>query len=248
MKYRKYLLYAAAAFLLLIIPLLMIPGFRFSILLSIGCAGLCILFWLLTKSPTAPRKKLCKILLIFLLIGCMAAGITLGFVVSAANPSEGLPCRYIIVLGAKVNGTAPSLTLRERINAAYDYLSGNPEAIAVLSGGQGPDEGMTEAACMQRELLQMGIPASRLLLEEKSTSTMENLRFSLDILEAETGSRPGRVGIISSEYHMFRAIRFGRELGLDVVGVPAKTTWVPLRVNYYLREIVAVWKYLILGP
>lgn len=248
MKYRKYLLYAAAAFVLLAFALMIVPGFQFSIILCFGAAALSVLFWFLTKAPTKTTKCICRVLLAFVLIGCLAAGITLGFVVSAANPAQLAANRYIIVLGAGVNGTVPSLTLQERINAAYRYLSGNPETVAVLSGGQGPGEDISEAACMYRELTQMGIPASRLLTEDRSTSTMENLRYSLDILEAQTGSRPGKLGIISSEYHMFRAKQFAAELGLEANCIPAKTTWVPLRVNYYLREVAAVWKYLILGP
>ena len=93
----------------------------------------------------------------------------------------------------------------------------------------------------------MGIDGNRLLLEENSTSTGENLLFSLDILEKSTGSRPERIGIISSEYHIFRAKCFAKKLGLEPVGIPAETSWLSLRLNYYLREIAAVWKFLILG-
>ena len=226
----------------------MVPGFRFSIILCLAFAAVCVLVYFLLKYPTPLTRKLLRGICILLLAGCLVAGVTLGFIVSAATPGELPACRYAIVLGAGVNGTEPSLTLQERINAAYDYLRANPETIAVLSGGQGPNEDMTEAACMYRELTEMGIPGSRLLLEEKATSTMENLTFSLDILEAETGTRPTKLGLISSEYHMFRATRFAGELGLEAIGIPAKTTWFPLRVNYYLREVVAVWKYLVLGP
>ena len=94
----------------------------------------------------------------------------------------------------------------------------------------------------------MGIDPSRLLLEEAATSTIENLRFSMDLLQAETGSAPKSIAIVSSEYHLFRACLFAKSLGLDAVGIPAKTAIFPLRCNYYLREIVAVWKYFVLGP
>ena len=94
----------------------------------------------------------------------------------------------------------------------------------------------------------MGIDGTRLLQEDRSTSTIENLTFALDVAEEVTGMRPAKVGIVSSEYHIFRATRFAQDLELEAFGVPAKTTWFPLRLNYYLREIVAVWKYLLLGP
>ena len=70
----------------------------------------------------------------------------------------------------------------------------------------------------------------------------------MDVLEAHLGFRPQKIGIVSSEYHLFRAGLFARELDLDSFGIPSKTTWFALRTNYSLREIVAVWKYLLLGP
>ena len=149
------------------------------------------------------------------------------------------------MLGAGVNGSKPSLSLQERIQAAYAYLTAHPNTIAVLSGGQGSGEDITEATCMYGELTAMGIDGSRLLLEEKSSSTMENLTFTMELLQAQSGSRPARVGIVSSEYHLFRAGLFAKALGVESVGIPAKTTWVSLRLNYYLREVAAVWKYLV---
>lgn len=248
MKYRKHLIYAAVCFGVLALLLGIVPGFQFSIVLSIGCGILCLFFWLLTKSPTKTKKCICICLLTLVLTACIAASITLGFVVSAANPTQISACRYIVVLGAGVNGTVPSLSLRERINCAYEYLVQNPEAVAVLSGGQGPGEDMTEAACMYRELTEMGISGDRLLLEETSTSTIENLKFSMNILEEEIGFCPQTIGIISSEYHIFRATQYAGDLGLEAIGIPAKTTWFPLRANYYLREVAAIWKYLLFGP
>ena len=101
---------------------------------------------------------------------------------------------------------------------------------------------------MFNELVARGIAPDRLWLEDQSTSTIENLTFALDVAENTTGTRPTKIGIVSSEYHIFRATRFARDLELEAFGIPAKTTWFPLRLNYYLREIVAVWKYLVLGP
>lgn len=244
----KLLLIAAAVLVVVALLLSLIPGFRFSIVLSLAAAGLCVLFYFLLRSDSPFAHKLRIILCAVLSVGILAAAVTSGFILHAAHPGTLPPCRYVVVLGAGVNGTEPSLTLLERINAAYNYLSKNPEAIAILSGGQGEHEDITEAACMHRELTGMGIRPDQLIIEDQATSTIENLRFSLDAAESETGFRPNRIGIISSEYHLFRATRFAKDLGVEAVGIPAKTTWLPLRINYYLREIVAVWKYLILGP
>ena len=241
------LLIAAVVLVLLALVLMLVPGFRFSVILCFAFAALCVVMFLLLKHPTPVTRRIVKCLLILLVIGALAAAVTAGFILSAAHPGERPACRYVIVLGAGVNGTVPSLTLQERINAAYHYLTANPEAVAILSGGQGPNEDITEAACMYRELTKLGISAERLIVEDAATSTMENLRFSLDAVEEATGFRPYKVGIISSEYHLFRACRFAQTLDLEAIGIPAKTTWLPLRLNYYLREIAAVWKYLILG-
>lgn len=244
----KLLLIAAAVLVVVALLLSLIPGFRFSIVLNLTAAGLCVLFYFLLRSDSPFAHKLCIVFCAVLSVGILAAAVTSGFILHAAHPGSLPSCRYVVVLGAGVNGTEPSLTLLERINAAYNYLSKNPEAIAILSGGQGEHEDITEAACMHRELTGMGIRPDQLIIEDQATSTIENLRFSLDAAENETGFRPNRIGIISSEYHLFRATQFAKDLGVEAVGIPAKTTWLPLRINYYLREIVAVWKYLILGP
>lgn len=244
----KFLLFAAAGLVLLALLLTIVPGFQFSIVLCICFAILLVLMFFLLKHPTPVTMTVFRIICVILVVGFLAAAITAGFILRSAYPGKQPPCDYILVLGAGVRGTVPSLSLKERVNAAYDYLSAHPGTVAVLSGGQGPGEDITEAACMYRELTKMGIDGSRLLLEEKSTSTMENLQFSLDVLESQAGTRPARIGIVSSEYHIFRATQFARSLGLEPVGIPAKTTWLSIRLNYFLREIVAVWKYLILGP
>lgn len=244
----KFLLFIAAGLVVLAFLLSLIPGFQFSIALCFAFAALLVLMYGLLKFPTPVTAGIFKVLCVLLILGSIAAAVTAGFIVSAAHPGEIPACDYVVVLGAGVRGTVPSLSLRERINAAYDYLTAHPDAVAVLSGGQGDGEEISEAACMFRELTEMGIPSDRLLLEENSTSTIENLTFSMELLEAQTGSRPTKIGIVSSEYHLFRAKQFAKGLGLDAVGIPARTSWFALRLNYYLREIAAVWKYLVLGP
>lgn len=244
----KALWIAAGLLVVLAFGLMIIPGFQFSIVLCFAFAALLVLVSFLLKFPSATNLLLLKLICLVLVLGILAAAVTAGFILSAAHPNPQPACQCIIVLGAGVRGTVPSLSLSERIQAAYGYLTANPNTVAILSGGQGPGEEITEAACMYRELTNMGIDPSRLLLEERSTSTIENLQFSLDVAEAANGNRPVEIGIVSSEYHLFRAGLFAKGLGLESFGIPAKTTWIALRVNYYLREIVAVWKYLVLGP
>ncbi len=182
------------------------------------------------------------------ILGLIVVVITGSFIGSAARGAAGeAACDYIVVLGAKVNGTAPSRILAERIEAAGAYLMENPGTVAVLSGGQGADEGISEAQCMFNELTKMGIDPARLLLEEKSTSTWENLNFSLNLIAEKSGTRPERVGLVTSEFHLFRAGNFARACGVDAVGIPGRTANKVHFVNYFLREIAGVWHYIILG-
>jgi uncharacterized SAM-binding protein YcdF (DUF218 family) len=81
-------------------------------------------------------------------------------------------------------------------------------------------------------------------MEDKSTSTRENLRFSLALIESRTGERPKTIGLVSSVYHLFRAGLFAADENVKALGIPAETTWISLRINYFLREIAGVWAYL----
>jgi len=153
----------------------------------------------------------------------------------------------VIVLGAGVTGTVPSLTLRVRLDAAYVYLQAHPNTLCIVSGGQGPGEEITEAACMADWLVKKGISPERILSEDQATSTRENLAFSLDLITKQTGTRPETVGIVSSEYHLYRTGLIAQDQNVQSILIPARTSWLSLRINYYLREIVGVWYYLIFG-
>jgi hypothetical protein len=136
----KFLLIIAGALLVLAGLLSLVPGFQFSIVLCVAFAAVSVLFYYFLKNPTPLNTIFRKIILVFLIIGTMAAGVTAGFIWKAAHPTQAAACRYIIVLGAGVNGTEPSRSLNERIQAAHNYLSSNPESVAMLTGGQGKGE------------------------------------------------------------------------------------------------------------
>jgi len=226
------------------------PGYSFSSWLCFGGAALLLCYRLLKllgkRKPKAARV-LRRILTVCLCIGLVLATVTGCLIAAAGRGDADVSCQYVIVLGAGVNGTTPSMILSERIRQAYTYLSENPDVICIVSGGQGPGEDITEAQCMFDHLTARGIDPERIWLEDRSTSTRENIRFSLEVIEAKTGSRPEKAAIISNEFHLFRAGLFAKEQDLEAIGVPAKTTWLSLRVNYFLREIAAVWYYWLLG-
>lgn len=241
-----------AAFLLLLgaAVYFLIPGYSFTglVLAGFGLLTVCYrLIHLLAAHGLTAAKFLHLVLTSCVCLGLLAALVTGTVICCAGLGSAETACDYVVVLGCGVNGTEPSLSLQNRIDAAYAYLTAHPGAVCIVSGGQGDGEDITEAACMKRELTRMGISPDRIWEEDRSTSTMENLEFSLAVIEANTGSRPASIGIISAEYHLYRAGLMAKSLGVSPVGIPAKTTWFTLWANYQMREIVAVWAYLIFG-
>lgn len=210
-------------------------------------AAVYILLWLLRVDHRMAAKVLTTVFTAFLALGLTVVTVTGVLVGLAARGDPDEECEYVIVLGAKVDGTEPSVTLHERIRAAFEYLTAHPDAIAVVSGGQGKDEGIAEAACMYRELVELGIDPERIWMEDKSTSTRENLNFSLALIGEKAGSRPERICLVSSAYHLFRGSLFAGKCGVEAVTVPAKTGNPVHFLNAFLREIAGVWHYLILG-
>lgn len=225
-------------------------GYSFSALVSICLIGV-LMFYnladLLKNKFPKTVKAVRRIFTVCLCIGLLVVGITEAIIIKASFGDPGVACEYIVVLGAKVRDDGPSVSLQNRIDAAYEYLSAYPDAVAVVSGGQGPDEPMTEAQCMYDHLVEMGISPDRLWMEGEATSTWENMNFTLDLIEEKTGVRPQTLGVISSEYHMFRASLFADACGVEFVGIPAHTTRLSQMINHFMREVAGVWHYLILG-
>lgn len=164
---------------------------------------------------------------------------------SGGNPDADFD--YIIVLGAAVHGDTPSLSLIERMSAARDYMAEHPDTVAIVSGGQGSDENLSEAQAMYNWLTAEGIQPERILLEDKATSTLENLEFSFEIIRSR-GDDPARnTAIVTSEYHIYRAQLISRSLGVQVGAVAAHTTYVNIMLNYFIREAFGVTYQWVLG-
>lgn len=145
---------------------------------------------------------------------------------------------YIVVLGCQVRGDHPSRALKERIDTAQAYLEENPDTIAILSGGQGTGENMSEAQCMYEYLVASGIQAERLIKEEHSTSTVENLQFSKQYILNEDAS----VGVISNNFHIYRSVAIAKKQGYEnVCGIAAPSRSI-LQPHYLVRECMALWK------
>ena len=225
-------------------------GYGFSALVCIGIICI-IVFYTVSKIllPRLPKlmKWLRRLFTICLCIGLLVAGITEAIIIDASFGDPDAHCDYMVVLGAKVRTTGPSLSLWDRIRAARDYMEEHPDVIAVVSGGQGIDEPMTEAQAMYDALVAYGIDPERIWMEDQASSTWANLNYALDLIEAKTGTRPNTLGVVSSEYHLFRAGLQARDCGVEFVGIPARTSRFSMAVNHFLREIAGVWHYIVLG-
>lgn len=152
----------------------------------------------------------------------------------------------IIVPGAGLRGARPSSTLRGRLNAAFEYHKKNPDALIVVSGGQGHDEDITEALAMEMYLVNLGVPKDRIIKEEASTSTYENFMFSKKILDERLGENL-RIAYISNDYHVFRAGKIARDAGFEnTTHAHSDTIWHSVLPGV-LRECIGVMKYFILG-
>lgn len=162
--------------------------------------------------------------------------------VKYANYHDDCEEKTVIVLGCKVNGTTPSKYLYDRCRAAADYLLQNPNDKAILSGGQGPDEDISEAQCMKNTLVKMGIDEKRLILEDKSTSTQENISFSAEIIEKENLSK--NVLVVTNEFHEYRAKLLCDENGLCFNSISSRSSFFTF-LTFYTRELMGLAKQII---
>lgn len=167
----------------------------------------------------------------------------------------------VIVLGAAVQGDRVSSILAARLNEAAEYAAQNEDALIIVSGGQGPQENLTEAAAMETYLIAKGIPQERIIKEEQATSTFENFKYSREILDSRFGNNEQSesdvksgagtasgytCAYITNEFHCYRAGEIAEDAGLDAKGISVRTEWWKLPVNY-MRESLAVVKYWVLG-
>lgn len=163
-----------------------------------------------------------------------------GCIISQMHAKADENLDYIIVLGAQVRADGPSKVLKHRLNTAIDYLEKNPETICIVSGGQGYNEPCTEAQAMADYMEAAGIAKERLILEDKSKTTEQNIKYSKKYMKDGAS-----VGIITNDFHMFRAMQITKGEGLKsakAIAAGSNPLYLP---NNMLREYLAEWKYLI---
>jgi len=251
-KKRPSIAVRIAVFLLVVgtIVAFLVVGYRYIGLAMMFFGSVILIYRCLFKNRDKHPKLvrwLSGILSVFLVIGTGYFVFLEVLINRDARTDTSVTADYIVVLGAGVNGTTPSLSLQLRLVAALDYMNEHPETIAVLSGGQGPGEEITEAQCMYDWLMDHGIDADRMWLEEQATSTWENLVFSKEMIDAKNNLPDSVVGVLSSEYHLHRAKLMAEQAGYEApIGIAARTS-PTLRVSYSIREAFGLTHYYVFG-
>lgn len=192
-----------------------------------------------SQFPLLLRRVICGVLIAGILAFVVAEGC-----IFAHYRDQGRPgLDYIIVLGAQMKERGPSVVLKFRLDAAYDYLIANEDTLCVVSGGQGANEPCSEAQGMYEYLVERGISPERILMEDKSTDTSENIAFSAEVI----GGTDKDVGIVTNNFHVFRGMMLARHAGFEnACGISARSN-IYFQPNNLVREFFGIMKDLVCG-
>lgn len=199
---------------------------------------------LMKKKNFFKSKWLLRLIIIALAAAALFFFTIEAFIWNGAHTKEAgdTETNFVIVMGCGIfpDGSL-TLTLKNRLDAAIEYLDRYPNAVCVVSGGQGSNEPMPEGRAMADYLIAQGISEQRVLSEERATSTKENLLFSYEIINDVYPEREKTAALVSSDFHIFRIKFLAKRFGMDAIGVPTETPWY-IRINCYIREFFGVMK------
>lgn len=217
-------------------------GFGTMFFLIWGCLGflLCLLgagllFGIYDKIPQFIKRVIKVLGITFILCFLLVEGFIVGkFNAGAKNGAD-----YIIILGAQMKADGPSDALERRLIAAAEYIKENPETKIIVSGGQGSNEPVSEAQGMKDYLVEKyGIEEDRILMEDQSENTRENLIFSKNYITGENN----RIIIVTNNFHLYRASFLARKLGYENIEGIAASSYIGMLPNNLLREFFGVIK------
>ncbi len=201
------------------------------------------------RGRTWLKSKWIKAIFALVLVGVLVFAALLGAVLHGSyDHVKGEP-KVMVILGCQVKPWGPSILLQDRIDKAADYLKTHPDVTVVASGGQGPDEYISEAQAICDALVEQGIAADRILLEDQSFNTIQNLRNSMELLEQKGYETDQDMIVVSNGFHLTRVrmlwtrIR-GDDDNLSTLAAPS--SHVPSRYKMYIREPIALVKSFIL--
>lgn len=188
-----------------------------------------------------PAKIISTVFSLFIIAGFITAAVFSVLMIRKIGdkPHESKPA---VILGCKVRDGEPSLMLKRRLEAALGYLNDYPDAEIIVSGGQGPDEAISEAECMKTWLVNNGIDSSRIITEDKSTDTYENMKYSKELLEKKALGT--NIVLITDSFHQFRASMIAGKFGLSTDSVSSSTPQY-LLPTYWVREWFGIMEQII---
>ena len=226
----------------------------FGITFGTGClmvSGVFFIIYGMSFMTTNNNKLNSKLLLLqrffsgVLFIGLVSFIGIESFIFQSLKSDDKTEVKYAVILGAGVKGEEPSATLKRRLDTSMVYLKKNSNTKIIASGGLGKEAAFTEAEVMKRYFIAHGIDEARILKEEKSTTSDENLRYTKELLSNLYGEDAPEILIITSDYHMFRVKHIAEKYYSKVYGISSETPSAVM-VNYAIREYLAVLKMLIL--
>ena len=186
------------------------------------------------------KKAIVRLISVFYCLGLIWAGYLTGLMVSAQyrTPPAGT---NVIVLGAQVySAERMGVTLTNRVNRAFTYLTAYPEAVCIVTGGQGGDEPCPEALTERNALLRLGIEDERIYMEDQSRNTRQNMAFAKEIADRE--GLGTEFALVTQNFHMFRAMKLAEDAGITAYTLAADTD--PLLLpEYYGRELLSLTKW-----
>ena len=191
------------------------------------------------------QKLWFRVLLAVLIAGVLAFGGLLGAVLwGSYDHVQGDP-QIMVILGCQVKPWGPSVLLQDRLDKALSYLEDHPDLTVVVSGGQGPDEHISEAQCMYDYLTAHGVDGEQILLEDQSHNTVQNLRYTVDLLTEAGYDTTADMVVVSNGFHLTRVrMLWNRVCGGDynLSTLAAPSSHLPSRLKMYLREPLALVK------
>ncbi len=195
--------------------------------------------------PRRITRKIPKWIKVLIVCGlCLAITMASFLVVYGKNDTVKFNEDAVIVLGAGIHGKTPSYALARRLDSAVEYHKKNPDALIVVSGGQGPQEDITEAAAMEQYLLDRDVNPEKIIKEDKAVSTYTNFKYSKEILDEKLDENYS-ITLITSDYHIFRGFLCAKELGFENATHMHGDTLPSYLIPGTTRECLAVLKFLI---
>ena len=195
------------------------------------------------------KRSWIKAFFVLILVGVLCFGALLGTVLCGSHDQIKGDPQIMVILGCQVKPWGPSILLRDRLNTALEYLKEHPDVTIVVSGGQGPDEPMTEAQAMFDYLVEHGVAPSAVLQEDQSHNTFQNLTYSLNMINEAGYDVTDDIVVVSNGFHLARIRMLWNRLCGDnqnLSTLAAPSSHIPSRLKMFVREPIGLVKSFIL--